>query len=39
MMVGLISGAYSTICIAGPLWVMWQNHKTKARETEVKKAH
>lgn len=27
MMVGLISGSYSSICIAGPLWVMWQNHK------------
>ena len=25
--VGLISGCYSTICIAGPLWVMWQKHK------------
>ena len=24
MMVGLISGAYSTICLAGPLWVMWK---------------
>lgn len=37
MMVGLISGAYSTICIAGPLWVMWQNRKTKAQGTERKK--
>lgn len=27
MMVGIISGCYSSICIAGPLWVMWQNHK------------
>lgn len=27
MIVGLISGSYSTICIAGPLWVMWQKHK------------
>ena len=27
MMMGLISGCYSSICIAGPLWVMWQNHK------------
>lgn len=29
LMVGLVSGSYSTIFIAGPLWVMWQNHKTK----------
>ncbi|WRS28172.1 protein translocase subunit SecF [Oscillospiraceae bacterium MB08-C2-2] len=28
MLFGLISGAYSTICLAGPLWVMW---KSKAR--------
>lgn len=27
MMIGVISGCYSSICIAGPLWVMWQNHK------------
>ena len=24
MMIGLISGAYSTICLAGPLWTMWK---------------
>ncbi|MEN6347791.1 MAG: protein translocase subunit SecF [Syntrophomonas sp.] len=27
MMFGTISGCYSTICIAGPLWTMWQDHK------------
>lgn len=27
MMVGVLSGCYSSICIATPLWVMWQNHK------------
>jgi preprotein translocase subunit SecF len=27
MMFGTISGCYSTICIAGPLWTMWQNRK------------
>ena len=25
MMFGVVSGCYSTICIAGPLWVMWKN--------------
>ena len=30
MMIGIVSGCYSSLCIAGPLWVMWQNHKTKA---------
>ena len=29
MMIGVISGCYSSICIAGPLWVLWQNHKAK----------
>ncbi|MFV0342564.1 MAG: protein translocase subunit SecF [Anaerocolumna sp.] len=27
MAVGAISGCYSTICIAGPLWVSWKNYK------------
>jgi preprotein translocase subunit SecF len=31
MMVGIITGCYSSICIAGPLYVMWQNHKLKVR--------
>jgi preprotein translocase SecF subunit len=30
MMIGLISGSYSTICLAGPLWVMW---KTRGAHT------
>lgn len=34
MMIGLISGCYSSICIAGPLWVMWQNHK---KDKKIKK--
>jgi preprotein translocase SecF subunit len=29
MAIGSISGCYSTICIAGPLWVMWRKHKDK----------
>ena len=27
MMIGVISGCYSSLCIAGPLWVVWRNHK------------
>jgi len=30
MAVGAISGCYSTICIAGPLWVMWKKKKAGA---------
>ncbi|WP_242860673.1 protein translocase subunit SecF [Clostridium sp. KNHs205] len=29
MAIGAVSGCYSTICIAGPLWVMWQKRKEK----------
>ncbi len=29
MLVGMISGAYSSICLAGPLWVTWLEHKEK----------
>jgi preprotein translocase subunit SecF len=31
MAVGSISGCYSTICIAGPLWVMWKKNKEKLK--------
>ncbi len=27
MAVGVVSGCYSSICIAGPLWVIWQKKK------------
>jgi preprotein translocase SecF subunit len=30
MAIGSISGCYSTICIAGPLWVMWKKKKAGA---------
>lgn len=35
MIFGLISGCYSSICIATPLWVIWQLHK-KSKEPEKK---
>ncbi len=40
MMIGVISGCYSSLCIAGPLWVMWQNRKSnkKASAKAEKKA-
>ena len=31
MMVGVVVGAYSSVCIAGPLYVMWQNYKAKKK--------
>ena len=36
MMIGVISGCYSSLCIAGPLWVMWQNRKA-AKKAAAKK--
>lgn len=29
MIIGMISGVYSTLCISSSLWVDWQNHKEK----------
>ncbi len=29
MMIGIVSGCYSSLCIAGPLWVCWNNRKSK----------
>lgn len=34
MMIGVISGCYSSVCIAGPLWVMCQKHKKKAKASK-----
>ena len=34
MMIGVISGCYSSVCIAGPLWVMWQRHKKNAKASK-----
>ena len=29
MMIGIVSGCYSSLCIAGPLWVLWNKRKGK----------
>lgn len=31
LMIGILSGCYSSICLASPLWVTWQNAKAKAK--------
>ncbi len=31
LMIGILSGCYSSVCLASPLWVSWQNAKTKAK--------
>lgn len=32
MMIGIVSGCYSSLCIAGPLWVAWNKRKAKAEK-------
>ncbi len=32
LIIGMISGVYSTICIAGPLWVEWENRKKSPKK-------
>ncbi len=27
MAIGMLAGAYSSVCLAGPLWLTWQEHK------------
>ncbi len=34
MTIGTICGCYSTICIAGPLWIMWQKRKQKLAKSK-----
>ena len=37
MMIGLVSGCYSSICVATPLWVMWKNHSDKKKAEKENK--
>lgn len=32
LVIGLISGAYSSICLSGPMWVAWQQHKMRNKK-------
>lgn len=36
MLFGLLSGCYSSLCIAGPLWVMWQERKARHKGKQNK---
>lgn len=38
MIVGLVAGTYSSILLAGPLWVLWQQHKEKKGAKSKKNA-
>lgn len=32
IMIGMVSGVYSSVCIAGPLWVLWEGKKGKKKK-------
>ena len=34
MMIGVVSGCYSSVCIAGPLYVGWNEHKAKKNKAK-----
>lgn len=36
LLAGLISGCYSSVCIAGPLWVWWEEHRNAFQERKKK---
>ncbi len=36
LIIGMLSGVYSTICIAGPLFVEWENHKLSKKTKKGK---
>lgn len=38
MMMGVISGCFSSVCLAGPLWVSWKNNKRINKKANVKTA-
>ena len=37
MMVGVVSGFYSSTFIAGPLWVLWKEHRVKNGDVKAEK--
>lgn len=36
LIVGLLSGSYSTICLCGPSWVLWKEHHAKKAMRKAK---
>ncbi len=38
MMIGIVSGCYSSLCIAGPLWVLWNKRGKKNADAAAQKA-
>lgn len=38
LIIGMITGVYSTVCIAGPLWVWWEDRREQKHSKMSKKA-
>lgn len=38
IIIGMVSGVYSTVCIAGPLWVLWEKRTDKKQKRIPKKS-
>ena len=38
MLIGLLAGFYSSLCLAGPLWVMWKEYREKKPAKAKKEA-
>lgn len=38
LVIGMVSGVYSSVCIAGPLWVEWELHHDKNAQKKKKSA-
>ena len=32
LMIGMAAGVYSSVCVTGPLWCLWQEHKQKKHQ-------
>ena len=37
MIIGIVSGCYSSICLSGPIWVSWQKYKEKKALSKTQK--
>ncbi len=33
--VGIIAGFYSSVCLAGPIWIWWQEHKSNKKKAQA----
>ena len=36
MAIGVVSGCYSSVCLSGPLWVLWCEYKDKKKKADKK---